>query len=142
MQAPTVVTFTLPTLAQRRNERAARVAYFAWVLTEHARQFQGVPLELQEWRIIAACVSCGANTGERRKRTNPTAQNALTVLPNAYCPQGNWCDTCELQVNGGRVTPDSPRTQPTCECVHSGPSLLYLVGAANGGFSSVHALRD
>jgi len=72
MQAPTIDTFTLPTLAERRNERSARVAYFAWVLTEHTRQFQGVPFELQEWRVIAACVSCGANTG-------------------------NWCDTCELQ---------------------------------------------
>jgi hypothetical protein len=65
MQAPAIDTYAMPTLEERRRERSARVAYFAWVLSEHARQFQGVPLELQEWRIIAACVSCGANTGER-----------------------------------------------------------------------------
>jgi hypothetical protein len=64
-------TYALPTLAERRTQAAARVAYFAHVVREHQRQFAGVPFEQRTWHVVAMCVSCGRSAG-------------------------SWCDNCEL----------------------------------------------
>ena len=68
-------TYTMPTLAERRAEPAARIAHFASITQEHDRQFAGVPFEERDWHLIAMCNACGQNTG-------------------------NWCDRCE---SAGRV---------------------------------------
>ena len=64
-------TYAMPTLAERRTQRAARIAYFAHVVREHERQFAGVPFEQRTWHVVAMCVSSGKSTG-------------------------GWCDHCEL----------------------------------------------
>jgi hypothetical protein len=64
-------TYALPTLAERRTQPAARVAYFAHVVREHERQFAGVPFEQRTWHVIAMCASCGRSAA-------------------------SWCDSCEL----------------------------------------------
>ena len=67
-----VASYAIPDLEERRAEPAARIAYFATTMAEHARTFAGVPVEEHGWRPIAMCNACGMNTG-------------------------NWCDTCEEQ---------------------------------------------
>ena len=64
-------TYALPTLAERRAQPAARIAYFAHVVREHERQFAGVPFEQRTWHVVAMCVSCGRSAA-------------------------SWCDNCEL----------------------------------------------
>ena len=97
------MTYAIPTLADRRKERSARVAYYASILVEHDRLFAGVPFEERDWHAIAMCVSCGANTG-------------------------NWCDTCENQgrhytTRWGQVmvgTPLCSRCEDDATCVVCG----------------------
>ena len=67
-----VASYAIPDLEERRAEPAARIAYFATIMAEHARTFAGVPVEEHGWRPVAMCNACGMNTG-------------------------NWCDTCEEQ---------------------------------------------
>jgi len=64
-------TYALPTMAERRTQPAARIAYFAHVVREHERQFAGVPFEQRAWHVIAMCVSCGHLTGGSAQKPAP-----------------------------------------------------------------------
>ena len=72
MTEPAVPTYATPTLAERRAEPAARVAYYANIVAQYESLFvdAGVPFEARPWHVIAMCLGCGVSTG-------------------------NWCDACE-----------------------------------------------
>lgn len=98
-----MATYAMPTLAQRRAEPSARVAYYANIVRNYEATFAGVPFEERAWHVIAMCTACGANTG-------------------------NWCDTCEAQgrtftAHWGQLMVGSPLCS-TCEDLDEVACLL------------------
>ena len=49
-------TYALPNIHERRESHTARVAYWAYMVTEHLRQ-------AMEYGLVGPCNACGKNTG-------------------------------------------------------------------------------
>ena len=82
-------TYALPNIHERRESHTARVAYWAYMVTEHFRQ-------AMETGLVAPCVACAKNTGNWCDRCE--AIGLTFVAYNGQTLHGSpLCTVCERE---------------------------------------------
>ena len=85
-----VASYVIPDFEERRAEQAARIAYFATILAEHAR-FAGVS------GPVAMCNACGTNTANWCDQCEEQGRRYTTVLGQRMVGSP-LCSHCEGDV--------------------------------------------